>query len=560
MKKVFVIIACVLVVLLPTIFMVGDHFYSGCESAKKLSDIEKMVLKADGITLECDKESEALKIFSGLHGEEKKNRPTALTVLPEEALSYERYEATYLDAYGVEHSYVYYLSSDSNSCYFTDAEQRVYKIASESAGAFLDSDFSEAVYAEAKAPVVSFGGKSLVPYTLDWHYKTAGGQLKTASCSYADRDEKTFVEGFNAIFSLDSSVKPDEVQVVIREQDTNYQIYAGGMENLSEISIEGSKNVYVDLTAYWKQSDAKGYYGEAKYYFSGRMFGTPAFSLSKSFARCGEVLILSAYNVVDPNEIQFTSEPELGYTPQFYKVGESWQALIPLKMDLVDSETAYTLRLTSSTATDILLLTVSPFADKGEIPYSFENAELLYTDEILKDLNAKMMKVLTADSAFSFAGGKFVLPAAKNYVSDTSNYSFGMRVRIVELNKTYIAYDNMYCATTGGQGMNVEGKITEVHTAFDGKVVFVGEHIYTGRMVIVDHGSGLMTWYTNLSSDIAVSVGDSVTAGQFLSHAADGGLNSSFNFNFHVGASVYGVPVELQKLIENGLIAENRLS
>ena len=192
------------------------------------------------------------------------------------------------------------------------------------------------------------------------------------------------------------------------------------MENLSEISIEGSKNVYVDLTAYWKQSDAKGYYGEAKYYFSGRMFGTPAFSLSKSFARCGEVLILSAYNVVDPNEIQFTSEPELGYTPQFYKVGESWQALIPLKMDLVDSETAYTLRLTSSTATDILLLTVSPFADKGEIPYSFENAELLYTDEILKDLNAKMMKVLTADSAFSFAGGKFVLPAAKNYVSDTS--------------------------------------------------------------------------------------------------------------------------------------------
>ena len=51
-----------------------------------------------------------------------------------------------------------------------------------------------------------------------------------------------------------------------------------------------------------------------------------------------------------------------------------------------------------------------------------------------------------------------------------------------------------------------------------------------------------------------------MTAGQFLSHAADGGLNSSFNFNFHVGASVYGVPVELQKLIENGLIAENRLS
>ena len=75
MKKVFVIIACVLVVLLPTIFMVGYHFYSGSESAKKLSDIEKMVLKADGITLECDKESEALKIFSGLHGEEKKTDP-----------------------------------------------------------------------------------------------------------------------------------------------------------------------------------------------------------------------------------------------------------------------------------------------------------------------------------------------------------------------------------------------------------------------------------------------------------------------------------------------------
>ena len=220
--------------------------------------------------------------------------------------------------------------------------------------------------------------------------------------------------------------------------------------------------------------------------------------------------------------------------------------------------------VSSPSATDVFLLDISPL-NGGTCKYYGPDQSTLFTDTVLASLKSVTDPIAQAESSFSFTGGKFVTPASNYFAGASSSamYSYGAKVTLMSINKTYTALEKMYCANANNLGKDAdgntiygEGKSTSVLAAFAGKVVYVGTTSITGRMIVIDHGSGMKSWYTNLSSDIAVKAGDSVAAGQFLSHAANGGLNASYNFNFRVAVTVNGVAVNIDTLIEKGLIAE----
>ncbi len=554
LKKSLLIVLGVLIVLSPTIALAGCYFYTHSVQSEVVSAI---IRGYDGEDKECREGEPLFEIFKGMFGSGGENLPTALKALPEEALSYTKYTVLYTDSFDVEASYTYYLSDDSSKCYYTDAENRAYKIAKAGAEAFLNSDYSEKVYTLATPPEVSINGRMLTPYTLDWNYKTVGGVFKKASCCYEDRNESSLLESFLVAFAPEFSLEPDEIHVEVKNKSNGDSIYSGAYKGLSALPVDGSLNVSVDMTAVWKNTGSQAYTGSAKYFFEGRMFGNAVFRLSSLTAKCGEVVILSAHNVIDPSEISIVTEPQLSVNPVFYKVDGGWQALIPLPVDAVDKNTSFSFTVSSASATDILLLNVSPL-ERKTFTYYTSTSKNFYNETVLGALKANMAPIALEKSSFSFTGGKFVVPTAGNYLSDTSNYPFGTTVRLSGVDGSFTALDHMYCAIQGAKdadGKPGEGKTTTVLAAFDGKVVYVGHQTYTGRLVVIDHGSGLKTWYSNLSSDISVKVGDSVTAGQMIAHAADGGLNSDSNFNFHVGATVNGVPVDIQPLISKGLIA-----
>ncbi len=551
-KRLLLIILGVLIVLSPTIALAGCYFYSGSVQSEVMS---ATIVDNLGNTVDCKEGDPLFDIFKAMFGKNGKNRPDSLTALPEEALSFVRYAVTYLDSFNVESSYMYYFSADAGKCYYTDGENHPYRISKASAEAFLNSDFSESVYSTAFPPTVKIGKISLAPYTVDWSYKTVGGVLKKSSASYSDRNETTVLESFLSGLALDFSVEPDEITLRITDKKSGDSVYSGSYAGLTALTFDGSRDVSVDMTAVWNNLENRGYNGVMKYFFEGRMFGRSAFKLSASSAKCGDVVILNAYNIIDPSEITVVTDPQLSFTPQFYKVGDFWQALVPIAVDAVESNTTVSFTVSSSSATDILLLNVAPLPKK-EYNYSSKTMKDYYTESVLKSLRENMASVALEASSFSFNGGKFVIPTEGNYYSETSNYDFGTKVNLHDVGESFIALDHMYCANMGAvtDGKVGEGKSTSVLAAFDGKVVYVGSQTYTGRLVVIDHGSGLKTWYSNLSSDIAVKVGDTVTAGQFISHAADGGLNADNNFNFHVGVTVNGVPVDIQPLIDRGLI------
>ena len=555
MKKVLLIILCVLIVIAPTVALLGYYFFADhSEETVKSEVVSAKFLSAGGEYEELGVDNVKVQAFLSLHRNGDKEAES-LTALPQDALSNTLYEVMYTDNFDVQETYKYYLCSDKNKCYFQNGKQQTYKVAPAAAEGFLNSDFSEKVYQTAAAPVVRLGDTVLEPSSLDWNYKTVGGLLKKASCSFENNGASTKVESFDAALNLATEYTPDEVRLVIKNSDTGARLFSGSKQALLKTVFEGSVSVSVQMTLVWKEASGAAYAGSADYRFSGRLLGTPAFSFNVDAAKCGDVVILSAFNVVDTSNIQIDIEPAFDYTPVFYKVGQSHQALIPIPADLVNEKTDFTFTVSSSTATDILHLNVQP-VKKGEYKFYSPTAGDFYNEQVLANYHNAIDPILAQSSSFSFAGGRFVLPAADNYVSDTSNYSFGTTVNVLNINKTFTAWDNMYCAQTRKENdVYVEGTVTKVLAAFAGKVVYVGAQTFTGRMVIIDHGSGLKTVYTNLSSDIAVHAGDTVEAGAFISHAADGGFNSSMNFNFHVGAYVHGVPVALQHLIDKGLIA-----
>ena len=83
--------------------------------------------------------------------------------------------------------------------------------------------------------------------------------------------------------------------------------------------------------------------------------------------------------------------------------------------------------------------------------------------------------------------------------------------------------------------------------ANSGKVIFADELTLTGKTVVVDHGSGVLSWYGHLS-DISVNAGDSVTAETVLGAAGSTGFacNSAGNkvTMVYFGVSAGGVFID----------------
>ena len=547
-KKALVIILCTLIVLSPTIALAGCYFYSRTVKAEIIS---AKITDDQGKVTEVGGEDELFKIFTGMFGDGDSDQPTALTALPEKALSYLRYNVTYTDNFDLDSAYTYYFSSDASDCYYTDGEQRSFRIAKSAAEAFLNSGYSERAYESAALPVLKIGGREVKPYTVDWSYKTADGKLTRSSASYEDRAESTALDGFPAAFGPEFSVQPDTILLEMKNRANDTVIYNGDYEGLESFTFEGSSlDVSVDMNVVWNESRDKGYAGTANYYFEGSLFGKAALSISANAVTCGQAVLLNAYNIVDGSEVSVKISPDIGYEPVFYKNGEFWQAILPIPANAVNEEKTFTITAAVSSTSEVFLLKVSPMT-AGTFNYYGEGMKNVFTDANKAELQTLVTGIVQKKSSFAFPGGTFTIPTKDNYISDTATYLFGKTVSLGSIGVTYKALDRMFCANRGANGG--EGMKTEVLAAFDGTVIYVGSTNLTGKLVVIDHGSGLLTWYTNLSSDIAVKIGDTVKAGDMISHAANGGLNSDLNFNFHVAATVHGVPIDIDFLIERGL-------
>jgi murein DD-endopeptidase MepM/ murein hydrolase activator NlpD len=77
------------------------------------------------------------------------------------------------------------------------------------------------------------------------------------------------------------------------------------------------------------------------------------------------------------------------------------------------------------------------------------------------------------------------------------------------------------------------GEGTPVRAAAAGTVIYAGRMSGYGNLVVIDHGNGLSTAYAHNSS-LAVSVGQSVAAGEVVSYSGNTGNSTGPHVHFEV--------------------------
>ena len=101
---------------------------------------------------------------------------------------------------------------------------------------------------------------------------------------------------------------------------------------------------------------------------------------------------------------------------------------------------------------------------------------------------------------------------------------------------SYFGYRNAPTAgaTSYHRGIDIPCSMgSPVIVVASGVVIYVGYLGSAGNAVVVDHGSGLSTCYYHLSS-FAVSVGDTVTAGQTICYSGNTGVSTGPHLHFSV--------------------------
>ena len=198
----------------------------------------------------------------------------------------------------------------------------------------------------------------------------------------------------------------------------------------------------------------------------------------------------------------------------------------------------YVFTLSTGGQTHNLTLNVNKKATKSPLSYDISSdianrTRNSNTIETFK--NAVRATVETNDPTMYFSG-QFLEPVANRSVK----IGFGRDRKVTSTGEVYTHTGVEYVVASGDA----------VRATNRGKVVYVGEQVVSGKLVIIDHGCGLKSWYMHMG-EINVSIGDVVDAGTIIGKVGAGGFTSGLNCHYEL--TVNGISVNPYTLWDNGI-------
>ena len=456
--------------------------------------------------------SNPIKFFSALNSDAKEAE------LPEPLMGTEYYKATFT-SYGREIVYKYYFTPDSQYCYFVDDSDKSFKISAEHAAAFLSSEYGMSLFDDAKLPVMTLSnGDVIEPAALSWKYLTQSNVYADYE-SQAEEVDKT-QHTISGAIEMEFDIQPDSLMVVVNQDGE--EVYNGTYDDIGRVEVSVGSEISVTANATWAESSERGYSGNATYSFNAVYLDKPLFYLGSTTVEVGDFVVLTAKNVADPTSITFASEPELNYTPIFFADGVYYRALIPLSL-YDEHPDAYKFTVSADGIVQDINLSVTK--------RTFKNAS---SSEKIGDFKAELSAVYNTQTATRYYDGIFTDPV----VDKTAKVGFA-RNRPDGNGGTHVHEGYDYTARKGGT----------VSAVNNGVVIYTGDVADCGKVVVVDHGFGLMTTYVYMTS-ISVSVGDEVKTDQEIGTCGYGDY-------LHLEVTVFGHPVDLDPLWKSGVITND---
>lgn len=537
-NKVLTLALVVLVLILPTIVAVSSFLYAQNNPVTEGS-VSKMILTLpDGGVQSFEKgekgASGTYDSFIDLH-----SGANSASALPFDVSSYVVYKVKYY-SYDKESDYTYYLTSDPSNNYYRDFDGKLYHIASKAAKAFLKTEYSSYVFPDAGQPQLNIGTSvNVLPNEMTWKYigingKYTDGHIKTSS----SKPVCNVSGGLQLVFS----VTPDYVYATIKNKDG--EVVFDNSYDLIDPLLFADNTVYdVSLTAKWYQDENKTKYGEASYSFTANVLSPAVFYMSEhETLRYGDFVIVSAKNIVDPENIGFSSVPALDVEPQFFEYGGYYHALIPFSLALEKTnnyEYSYVFTFTYGDVSQDIPVTLTKRAYGKDASQHFTKEEVneYRNDTTLKEFDNVIGNHLskTEDKIYWMTDNYIKNPTSRKIRS-----GFGIDIIISSVGLKYEHEGVNYYVKEGDNA----------YACLSGKVVYVGSTKLSGLTVVVEHGGGLKSLYAHLTSA-------SVVVGQEIEKGASVGVVGQSGFctgtTLHFGLYVYDVPVRYYNYRDCGI-------
>ena len=450
------------------------------------------------------------------------DRSEAIPALPEAIAGDSFYKVTF-SVDKLETVYKFYFAADGNDTYLVNSEGEAKRVTASLTEEFLKTNFAQSVYASSHAPTLTLSGDHVVlpvksgATASSWMYTNASGNFVAAVFESSDEIETYDVEGG---LSLVFDNEPDNLAVRVTAKDGT-ELFNDQYSAIGSLTLNPGDVVSVTIAAKWYEDETRDYYGTMNYAFSASVSAAAEFYPGVKSLEQGGLVSVTALNVKDPSKISVSCDPEVEFEPVWYVDGEYCRTLISFDPDLEPG--TYTLTFDYAGTSQQMSLELKDAGFKiRDFTVDDEVYEKAYSPESLTTFKAEFDKIVKESSDERLWRGSFLAnPASGLPISAGFGHMFNLTNGQVSFRHSGVDYK--------GEG--------DVLAANNGVVVYVGELDYSGKVVVVDHGWGLKTWYSRLS-EISVNVGDEVVRGDKLGVTGDTGFTNQVGL--HMSMTLWG--------------------
>lgn len=515
-KKIVITVIALLLVITPTLCAFGyiiynDYFKKSDYFSVTLYDTDNNIIAFEEDNPENAAYGSLVQIFCDISSTQTVVESTADT---------KTYIRAVTEWNGIKSELKCYFSTTDADGFYTDNKGNTFKISEALNKLFIETEYAEIFYKNSKVySLTTIDFDTIVPSQVSWNYKTAGNKDFTSKYNKTTEDELTY-EVTGAI-DIDFEKAPDYEHVCVYDQDT--LIYEGNIQKLSELTVASGNTLKIVIEAEWYKSHNPERYGVINYDFYVRIKNSSNFSINANTVKSGEFVILSCTNVTDISKISFTSDWE-AFSPIFGRDSKIVKAVIPFKH--VESPQEFNFTVSYGASRQSFTINVLPSKANG----IYSDNTLLFdnvfapqkTSELIID---EILSYKFATNELFYFQGNFVSASSEKFdVAYTHN---SIMYWGEELEYFYNTVGNEYIV----KDTTVKGE--SVLAMQTGAVALVGESENLGKFVVIDHGCGLRTWYTNLSFT-NVEQGDILLAGQSVGKT--GILNNKEGFKLYCTA------------------------
>lgn len=529
-KKILISLLIILVIFIPS-FLIALNYFSEQDTINTEDEITVSVYSGDNL-LFSDTEvrqnalpNSLVSLFDSILKGLKKQNPIDIGTTPHLTITYTQNGSTA--------SYICYFFTDgSDNNFLVDEKGTFFKISQQDALLFLASPYAQSLYPHATAPkLYTSADDEITPVSAEWHYKNASQKYIPASGIATTEDKITYDMAGALGIAFDTA--PDECTIDVYKSGVAISKVNG--TDLSNIKVAPGTILNFNIKATWKQSPSSDFYGSIEYNFDAILRDRADFIADKTSLNTGEFIVLTCTNVLDSKKIEFSSTPDINFTPEYFESDGMVYALIPFANDLKSG--VYSLSFTYGAANETINVTLSHpeakapvimTADKDSFFLNYISANALSSfNEILDSANDSLPEYIYFDGAF--------LDYTK--FGATEKHAWETQFMNSAKNKAYTLYGNVF---------EFEGQSgAPIKAANNGRVINCGFSDHIGNFVVVEHGLGLKTVYGHLSA-LNVSVGDIVLKGQSIGRS--GKMNGSNTDSLLILSYLFDVAVDYSSI------------